>query len=40
MFNGGATRFVEIGTGKVLTGLIKRIEKGAELVNSEDVLKS
>jgi len=40
MFNGGATRFVEIGTGKVLTGLIKRIEKGAELVNSEDVLKA
>ena len=40
MFAGGATRFVEIGTGKVLTGLIKRIEKGAELVNSEDVLKA
>jgi [acyl-carrier-protein] S-malonyltransferase len=40
MFNGGATRFVEIGTGKVLTGLIKRIEKGAVLVNSEDVLKA
>lgn len=40
MFEGGATRFVEIGTGKVLAGLIKRIEKGAEVVNSEDVLKS
>lgn len=40
MFAGGATRFVEIGTGKVLAGLIKRIEKGAEVANSDDVLKS
>ena len=39
MAAGGVTRFVEIGPGKVLTGLIKRIEKEAELVNSEDVLK-
>jgi len=39
MATGGVTRFVEIGPGKVLTGLIKRIEKEAELVNSEDVLK-
>jgi [acyl-carrier-protein] S-malonyltransferase len=40
MFAGGATRFVEIGTGKVLAGLIRRIEKGAEVVNSEDLLKA
>lgn len=31
----GVTRFVEVGTGKVLTGLIKRISKGAELINLE-----
>ncbi|MEI7556309.1 ACP S-malonyltransferase [Candidatus Chlorohelix sp.] len=35
----GATRFVEIGPGKVLNGLIKRIEKEVELVNSDDILK-
>lgn len=40
MFAGGATRFVEIGTGKVLGGLIKRIEKSAEVVNSDEVLKA
>lgn len=40
MYAGGATRFVEIGTGKVLGGLIKRIEKSAEVFNSEDVLKA
>jgi [acyl-carrier-protein] S-malonyltransferase len=40
MYNGGATRFVEIGTGKVLGGLIKRIEKSVEVVNSEEVLKN
>jgi [acyl-carrier-protein] S-malonyltransferase len=39
MFAGGATHFVEIGTGKVLAGLIKRIEKGAEVATSEDILK-
>jgi [acyl-carrier-protein] S-malonyltransferase len=39
MYAGGASRFVEIGPGKVLTGLIKRIEKEAALLNSEDLLK-
>ncbi len=32
----GVTRFVEIGPGKVLTGLVKRISKDMELVNIED----
>ncbi len=39
MYSAGATRFLEIGAGKVLAGLIKRIEKGAEIVTSEDLLK-
>ncbi len=39
MYAGGASRFIEIGTGKVLAGLIKRIEKGAEVFNSEEFLK-
>lgn len=39
MYAGGATRFVEIGPGKVLAGLIKRIEKSAEVVTSDEVLK-
>ncbi len=36
MINLGVTRFVEIGPGKVLTGLVKRINKDMELVNVED----
>jgi [acyl-carrier-protein] S-malonyltransferase len=39
MYNNGVRRFLEIGPGKVLNGLIKRIAKDAELVNSEDLLK-
>ncbi len=31
----GATRFVEVGPGRVLSGLIKRIEREAELFNVE-----
>jgi [acyl-carrier-protein] S-malonyltransferase len=33
----GVTRFVEIGPGKVLSGLVKRIAKEAEVVNCEDL---
>ena len=33
----GVRRFVEIGPGSVLTGLIKRIDSSAELINVSDV---
>jgi len=36
MISDGVTRFVEIGPGKVLTGLVKRINKEMVLVNIED----
>jgi [acyl-carrier-protein] S-malonyltransferase len=37
MISMGVKRFVEIGPGNVLTGLIKRIDASAELVNVNDV---
>lgn len=40
MYAGGATRFIEIGPGNVLGGLIRRIEKAAEVVQSEQLLKN
>lgn len=40
MYAGGTTTFIEVGPGKVLSGLIKRIEKEAQLLNSEEILKS
>lgn len=33
MNNNGIDKFIEVGPGKVLTGLIKRIVKGVELIN-------
>jgi [acyl-carrier-protein] S-malonyltransferase len=33
----GVRRFVEIGPGNVLTGLIKRIDSSVELINVSDV---
>jgi [acyl-carrier-protein] S-malonyltransferase len=32
----GATTFVELGPGKVLSGLIKQIDRGVTVVNVED----
>ena len=37
MASSGVSRFVEIGPGKVLCGLIKRIAKGSETQNVEDL---
>ena len=32
----GVTRMVEVGPGKVLSGLVKRIDKTVETMNVED----
>ncbi|MCL0104069.1 ACP S-malonyltransferase [Dehalococcoidia bacterium] len=37
MINSGVSTFVEIGPGRVLTGLIKRITKDVEVLNISDV---
>ncbi len=37
MHRDGVTQFVEIGPGAVLTGLVKRIAPGAELINVQDM---
>ena len=42
MIKNGVTHFIEIGPGKVLSGLVRRIKKDAEisnLNNFEDILK-
>jgi [acyl-carrier-protein] S-malonyltransferase len=33
MLDSGVTSFIEFGPGKVLTGLVRRIERGAEIRN-------
>jgi [acyl-carrier-protein] S-malonyltransferase len=33
----GVTKYIELGPGKVLCGLVKRINKEAALANAEDV---
>ncbi len=37
MVSMGVRRFVEVGPGSVLTGLIKRIDASVELINVSDV---
>jgi [acyl-carrier-protein] S-malonyltransferase len=36
MIAAGVQRFIEIGPGKVLSGLVKRISKDVEIANVED----
>lgn len=39
MINSGATTFVEVGPGQVLSGLIKRISRDTTILNGRDLLK-
>jgi len=37
MANKGVRKFIEIGPGKVLSGLIKRIDKNLKIININDI---
>jgi [acyl-carrier-protein] S-malonyltransferase len=37
MANAGVSQFIEFGPGKVLTGLVKRISRGATALNVADL---
>ena len=37
MINNGVKEFIEIGPGKVLSGLVKRINRNAELIQINDL---
>ena len=37
MSNKGVKKFVEIGPGKILSGLIKRIDRNLELISVNDI---
>ena len=41
MIKNGVNKFIEIGPGKVLTGLIKRIDKNVKVsaINTEEDIK-
>jgi len=36
LLSAGVTTFIEIGPGRVLSGLIKKIDKNVEIFNIED----
>ncbi len=37
MINNGVRKFIEIGPGKVLSGLIKRIDKNINLISVNEI---
>ena len=37
MVKNGVTKFIEIGPGKVLSGLIKRIDRNVDIISVNDL---